>query len=279
MKILFYQLLPRVLKDKKATSFFTFLLFAMSFCVEGINAESDKSAWSVGAGGDVEREKLYRTKTESQFGWHAHTLWENRYVTEGRDNLSGQSLLSVSSEFNFDQLMFIPWLADSAGAKYSELNLTVFYGFELEKGIELSAGINHIQSRQNSIASHDNEISLDVIFAQIYSFEMSAGIYHSFEVAGSFIELSAKHGLRIDYGLDASFKVVLGVNAGYIAGGHDGLNHLQLIANVDFHPVKRLELYAYAGYNMAIDRDVIKHAGDVSLDSFFWTGIGFIYRH
>ena len=233
----------------------------------------------IGAGGNIKREKQHRTKAEAQFEWHAHTLWESRYVTEGRDNLSGKSLLSVSSEFTFDKLTFIPWLANSVGTDYSELNLNVIYGFELDRGIELYAGYNHIQSRQKSVASHDNEISLDVAFTGIYKYELIASIYHSFESDGSFMEISAKHGLRINHDFNASFRAVLGANAGYVVDGHDGLNHFQFVANIDYRPFKKLELYTYAGYNRAIGRDVINYAGDVSLDDFFWAGVGFIYRY
>jgi hypothetical protein len=38
-----------------------------------------------------------------------------------------------------------------------------------------------------------------------------------------------------------------------------------------------MELYAYTGYNKAIDRDIDVYAGDELLRDFFWSGAGFSY--
>lgn len=69
----------------------------------------------------------------------------------------------------------------------------------------------------------------------------------------------------------------LGVNAGYVADGHTGLNHFQLHADASYHPFIQTEFYSYIGYNAAINRDVVNYSGDDSLADFFWGGIGFIY--
>lgn len=81
-----------------------------------------------GAGGNIKLERKYRTKMESQFEWHTHLLWESRYVTEGRDNLSGNSLISVSSEFIIDEVNLIPWFAYSPAADYTERDLNIIWG-------------------------------------------------------------------------------------------------------------------------------------------------------
>lgn len=232
----------------------------------------------VGPGGDIKLEGKYRTQAESLFDWHAHMLWENRYVTEGRDNLSGKGLVSMSSEFTMDGLSVIPWIADSPAADYSEFNLNLIYGTKLLDNLEIYLGYNHIRSRDSGVDSNDNEISLDLSSSQLKQQYVLASIYHSFETDGSFMELAVKQGYRIDQSMHASARVVVGINDGYAPDGHKGLNHFQIRANFAYHPTKEMEIYAYTGYNRAINRDEIRYAGDQLLGNYFWAGMGITYR-
>jgi len=78
-----------------------------------------------GPGGNIKLENNYRTKAESMFEWHAHTPWESHYVTEGRDNLSGKQITSISSEVEVSGLSIVPWIADSPDSRYTEFNLNI----------------------------------------------------------------------------------------------------------------------------------------------------------
>lgn len=247
---------------------------------EPVNDEKAGSAKPVeaGPGGDIKLEGKRRTRAESMFDWHAHLHWENRYVTEGRDNLSGKGLVSISSEFAWDGFSVIPWIADSPAADYSEFNLNIIYGTRLLKNIEIYAGYNHIQTRDSGIDTSDNEISLDLAYTPLKHFYVLASVYHSFEADGSFMELTVKKGHPIDKNLHLSVRGILGANAGYVSDGHDGLNHFQVRSTIAYHSLKQMEIYAYAGYNRAIDRDATRYAGDELLDNFFLGGIGITYR-
>ena len=132
--------------------------------------------------------------------------------------------------------------------------------------------------RDSGIDTNDNEISLDLTFTPLKRFYVLASIYHSFEADGSFMELSVKKGHRIDENLHVSVRGILGANAGYVTDGHDGLNHVQLRANVAYQSSERIGIYAYVGYNRAIDRDATRYAGDELLDNFFLGGTGMTYR-
>lgn len=231
----------------------------------------------VGPGGDITLERKQRTEMESLFEWHTHFLGESRYVTEGRDNLSGEGLVSVSSDFIIGEASFLPWYAYSPGADYSELNLNLIYGILPAEDLAVYFGYNHIRARYLDERANDNEISLDLVHKLIKRVVLAAGIYHSFDASGSFMEMTVKY-------FDAPYKrahysvqAALGVNAGYVADGHTGLNHFQLRANASYLPVIQVELYAYIGYNAAINRDAIRYTGDETLGDFFWGGVGFAY--
>jgi hypothetical protein len=244
------------------------------------NAEPATTAIPVetGTGGDIRIERKYRTVAESLYEWHGHLLWESRYVTEGRDNLSGKNIASVSTEFAIDEFSVVPWFATSPSADYSEFNLNIVYGAQLAQGLVIYAGYNRIQARDNGVSGDDNEISLDLAYKFSKQLNLLASVYHSFDADGAFIELALKRGHRLNEKTRIRAQAVLGTNAGYVSDGHHGLNNVQLRANITYEPALRMELYAYGGYNIAINRDETRYTGDVLLDDFFWGGAGFTSR-
>lgn len=246
---------------------------------QSANLEKDEKHLPVeaGSGGNINVERKYRTEMESLFDWHTHLLWESRYVSEGRDNLSGENLFSLSSDIIFDELTFIPWFARSPGADYSELNLNLVYAAFLTEKLAASIGYNHLRARYQDVDAVDNEISLDLGYKLMAETAVFASVYHSFEANGSFVEAGARyfgtHSKKIHYSVATS----IGANAEYIPDGHNGLNHFQIRADVSYLPVLQMEFYGYAGYNQAINRDAVQYAGDELLDNFFWGGLGLIY--
>lgn len=115
---------------------------------------------------------------------------------------------------------------------------------------------------------NDNEISLDLAYKLMEHVNALASICHSFDAKGSFMEVAVKYNNAINKQVHYSVQGVLGVNAEYVPDGHNGLNHFQLRANASYHTVKHMELYAYTGYNLAINRDAVKYAGDELLGDF-----------
>lgn len=42
--------------------------------------------------------------------------------------------------------------------------------------------------------------------------------------------------------------------------------------------MKEMDVYAYTGYNLAINRDSSRYTGDELLGDLFWGGVGLSYR-
>jgi len=276
------------------------LLCAVFFVLPDVNAQTDitqdeavsplpaKSAEKkksdavrpveAGPGGGLKLESKKRAESESLFKWHAHMLFESRYVTEGRDNLSGEGLVSISSDFNMGEtLSIIPWLADSPGADYREFNLSFVGGRRLADDILLYAGYTWLYAREHDESANDDEISLGMVYEFTENMQAAALVYHSFYASGTFIETTIRYVHSISRAVDYSVQAILGANDGYVIDGHDGLNHFQLRANVEYNPVADIELYALAGYTRAINRDADNYADDESLGNFVWAGVGFVY--
>lgn len=232
----------------------------------------------IGIGGNIKLEKPARTKLEEKFDWHTHLLVESLYITEGRDNLAGKSIASISSEFNYKDISIVPWVAKSITSNYAELNLNIVYAKKLLDELEIFAGYNYIQSRQASIRSEDNEISLDLVYFYKKRFQLLSSLYYSFDAKGSFMELALKKGYRISQTRSLDIQTTLGFNSGYIADGHNGINNLQLRANYSYQLMKEMDVYAYTSYSLAVNRDNKRYAGDELLRNVFWAGVGMSYR-
>ena len=48
----------------------------------------------IGSAGNIRRESDYRSQIEIILPVHFHSMWESRYVSEGRDNLSADGVYS-----------------------------------------------------------------------------------------------------------------------------------------------------------------------------------------
>ena len=102
------------------------------------NGDPNQSTWTdeavvspveIGVGGSIRRENPYQFEAEDRRPIHLHLLWESRYVSEGRDNLTGNGVKSVFSDISLGNFTFAPWLAHSYESEYTELNLNFIYGF------------------------------------------------------------------------------------------------------------------------------------------------------
>jgi hypothetical protein len=168
-------------------------------------------------------------------------------------------------------------VAHSPGADYTEINLNLIYATALADNLAMSVGYNHIRARYQDERATDNEISFDMGYKLLKQTALFAGAYHSFDANGSFIEVGAKYFDQLVKKFHYTVAISLGANAGYITEGHNGLNNFQVHANAAYMPVLRIEFYAYASYNQAINKDVIQYAADETLGDFFWGGVGLNY--
>jgi hypothetical protein len=231
-----------------------------------------------GAGGIIRAESKIRTTRELAHTAHVHSLYETRYVTEGRDNLEDSGIVSATSDIIFnDDLTFVPWVAVSREAEYAELNLNLLYVIETDGPFDLYAAYNHILTEQRDTDFNDNEIELGITYMGLQSLDLIASTYYSFEADGAFIEITAYNEPFVSSVTSIRAFAVLGWNAGYISDGHNGLNHLQLKAEISYFYTKDSEFTAFTAYNIPINRDAARYTGDASLNKFFWSGIGLSY--
>lgn len=259
-------------------------IFVSAFCVvftataqSSINENSQEL--EVGVGGNIILDEASQTYVKEGADLHLHPLWESRYISEGRDNLSGNGIVSVASEFNYNNIAFIPWAASGINSDYSELNLNIIYATQLFDTFEVFAGYNYILSHEASSNAHDNEISLDFLYFYDDKFQLISSVYYSFDAKGAFLELAVKKDYHLNDTLVLDIQTGLGFNADYVSDGHNGFNNVQFKAGLSYQVLDQLELYTYTSYSLAVNKDESRYAGDETLRNFFWGGVGFSYQY
>ena len=250
------------------------LAFAEEVLVTSESVSNPSNPASVGVGGRIVREDPHQTEVEKERPIHVHTLWESRYVSEGRDNLDGDSLLSASSDLSFGPVTFAPWFAYAPESDYTELNLSLIVGTDVGEDFEVYAGYTHL--RFPKLDTFDNEVGVGGAFTGFEFVDIGADLYYSFDAEGSFLEINATKELSLTDKFTISPVAIMGFNAGYIPDGHDGANNLILGLEPSFAISDRIELTGFAGYNIAIDSDPSRHAEDESLTDFFWGAVGIV---
>ncbi|MGI9243665.1 MAG: hypothetical protein ACR2RV_22910 [Verrucomicrobiales bacterium] len=235
---------------------------------EAPGAPAPSNPVTIGSGGRIVRE----SPAEADSGLHLHGLWESRYVSEGRDNLDGGSLLSTFNEFSFGPLTFAPWFAWGPDSDYTELNLSLVAGFNLGDDFELYTAYTHLRSPSDNV--HDNEVAAGLIYTGLGWLDLGGDWYHSFDADGSFFELFATREFELSEQLSMNSFALVGFNDGYIPDGHDGGNNVILGLDASWKMTRHLGVNTFASYNWAIDRDAARYPGDESLGDFFWGGVG-----
>ena len=221
---------------------------------------------------DAERtfDLLHEAEKGIQLG-HLHLGYESRYISEGRDNLDGDALLTTSAEFSLGSVSTGVWYGVSPEQRYEELQWSL--GLTREWG-DWSGYVTYTYLETLVDHIHDDEIGIGVAWAGLPAdVEITLDAYYSFDADGWFGEI----GLNREFALSQKFKVslggVLGVNQGYIADGHDGVNHIAALLETHYQLTDSMTLDIHAGQTWAIGRDEDLE-GDIQLLDKFHVGVG-----
>jgi len=202
---------------------------------------------------------------------HAHLGWESRYFSEGRDNLDGDSLLFGSFEMGWKHLTAGIWYGSSPDQRYDEVQLTL--GISEQFGdFEIYGGYTHLQFPFDG--SYDNEIGGGIVWSGLpVDLECSADVYYSFDADGYFVELAMGRNFVIHDELKLNLSLPFGINQGYVADGHDGVNHIAVQLGLEWALSETLSISAHSTYSLALEKDSAL-PGDDSLRDFFHAGVG-----
>ena len=208
---------------------------------------------------------------------HLHLGWESRYVSEGRDNLDGDSLVTTSAEYSWNWLTAGVWYGGSPDQSYDEFQLSLGLTHSIGD-FEYYLAYTHLRSPQDLRLlfddNYDNEMGVGVVWSGLpVGLEFTLDAYYSFKSDGSFWEIALNREFEISDCLTISGMGIFGVNQGYVSDGHDGANNVAFLAELQYALSETLTFNAHAAYTWALERDA-SLAGDELLRDTFHGGVG-----
>lgn len=241
-------------KDKMRTSLIIFLLFSFNaFASEPQTKPPFKHSHE-------------RNSVEHHF----HIGFDNKYISEGRDSLNGDGLLTSDLEFGWKHLSSRIWYGESPQQSYNELQFSVAVK-EVINNTELYLEYTHLRFPSDN--QYDNEVGFGVSWSTLpLDLEFSIDGYYSFDTKGTFWELSLNREYSISDKLSLTGATVLGINEGYVSDGHDGTNNLDLLIESEYSMTKSLSVITHAGYSWALNREY-QLSGDENLIDIFRGGV------
>ncbi len=256
-------------------------LFISVFGIYGVSAETSNGSIIINdpqTSRHVAFEHTQLAHSDKYFSWYSRVSVESDYITEGRNNLSGSGLYSMSTEVNYGNFSLIPWFAKGISSDYSEVNLNVNYGVYSTDKLEVFVGYGYLKSNTADVSATDHEVNIDFSYDYSNDKQLLASIYHSFDADGLFSEITFIKSYKFYDALLVDLSSSLGFNSGYISDGHNGLNYVQLRAHTSYVLQNKIELHAYTSYSLAINDDSQRFAGDESLSNMLSGGAGLSYR-
>lgn len=221
--------------------------------------------------GPIHQHHSHASESGSPFGAAISLGYDSRYVSEGRDNLFGDSLLHGALEFSMDDFLFGLWYADSPENPYNEFNAHIEYGFQLGD-VEGYLGYTHLRFPDDD--DHDNEIALSFSYGKLpWGLTTGLDMTYSFDADGVFLEASLTREFTPCDWLTLGPGIVFGWNEGYVSSGHRGANHVAALIAAMVPLGDTVELAGYLSYNMAIDSSPLQSPDDLTLDDFLYGGL------
>ncbi|CAA6693259.1 MULTISPECIES: porin [unclassified Lentimonas] len=202
------------------------------------------------------------------------SAWDSHYVSEGRDNLDGNSLASIEATASYEGFTVGAWGAESPDQDYREYNYWLEYSYEWQ-AFTFTVGYTYLDFDTDK--AHDNEVSFYIGYTLPCEVELEIGGYYSDENSGCFYEAILSREFEVMDQLNLLPFIQLGYNDDYIAEGHNGLNNLTLGLECNCALTEQFSIGAYVAQNIAIDADTKKHADDHLLDDFAYFGLNASY--
>lgn len=196
--------------------------------------------------------------------------WNSRYVSEGRDNLDGDDLISVSGGLSWGQWQAGGWFGAALGQDYQELNLYV------ERGLEL--GPVRLYGRYARLdfpadQRDDNELSAGASLTVVKWLESTVDYTYSNEAEGGFLTVSVGASGTVWDRLELSAAALQGFDYGYASESFDGANHREASLEAALHLTGRRRLVGSISHSWALADVERSGGGDLT-----WGSVGIATR-
>ncbi|GLR72905.1 hypothetical protein [Agaribacter marinus] len=198
--------------------------------------------------------------------------FDNKYVTEGRDNLTDGGIYWLSATKDLSESYSVNVsVGDAASIDYQELLLTLEYANNA-KNIDYYLAYTYIDFIVDD--ENDHELTAGVSTLVLTSLRPSIDYVYSQETNGSFIEFTLSNEIDINPRSNLSLYLGVAYDYGYASDLYDGYSHSMVGSALSYWVDDKLSLQGTVEYNIA--GNDIKRTDDNK--NQLWCGFRFIYR-
>lgn len=168
---------------------------------------------------------LYANEPEKENTLTLQAGWANNYLSEGRENLPSEGLLTFEALKLWKGLEWGAWLGVGDASSYKELNVWVSYPFQIEP-IEIYIGYCRLAFLDSD--ESDNEVVGGLSAPVVEHLSVFTDAAYSTEQSGTFVELGVEYSFELLNGsLELTPYMLEGFDFGYATKPFDGANHFQ----------------------------------------------------
>ncbi|MGJ8640191.1 MAG: hypothetical protein ACSHYA_12450 [Opitutaceae bacterium] len=204
------------------------------------------------------------------------TAWESHYISEGRDSLDGNGLVSIEANGTYKGVSLGAWAAESPDVDYTEYNYWLEYTHEWEA---FTFTVSYTYLDFPSDDANDQEYGFAVVYALPKGFEFSLSGYFSDESAATFFEATLSTSLKLYNQITATPFVIVGYNDGLVTDGHEGFNHIAVGVELSYELSEQISVGAYLSSSFEIDRDEDRYTDDDALRDFVYGGLSLNFAY
>lgn len=197
-----------------------------------------------------------------------HSQWQSRYVTEGRDNLDSNPLVSAGADLTHQELTAGVWQAWANGSDYRENNLFVEYTPFFEH-FRPYLNVTYLQFHPHGTDDVETGAGFSAPLQPWLSLSMD-GTW-SKQASGAFYALTLHTQRELLPDWTGKLHLTQTYDDGYASEDYNGPNHREVGANLLWNVLPALELHAGWQHSWA-GEDVRRDGGD----DLSWGQIGLI---
>lgn len=204
--------------------------------------------------------------------WKMETNWESQYFSQGRDNLDGAPLSTVTVGFEENKFSGGFWFGQSTQVDYREYQSFLEY---TESFADIDVTLNATQVQFVGTDETDQELGLSLVWNEVaWGVSLALDSYYSVESEGWFGEIGFSKHLEYFEKLHYDISASLGYNMGYVSDGHLGINNAELVWAFEYHMNSRVSVVGYTAYSWALGSQNTCD-GDQCLQNSLRYGFGF----
>lgn len=202
-----------------------------------------------------------------------HVAYDNKYVSEGRNQLSAGGIYWVGGILDLSQNVAVNigyGVASKSHVNYDEFYIGVTYN-DTFKGFDYSIGYSRLEFFKDNI--NDNEFTLALSYTELEWFTPISNIIYSVESDGYFFDFGGQKDITLNENLTISPHIMFAHDFGYASAGINGRNHTSVGAILNYTSTPQFTISGI--FEQTFGHSTIKKEGNGA--NQLWGGLRFIY--